>query len=221
MLLGSTFIVPAEPSLVFERFLDPATMRACIPGCAEFERPDEHHFRGRLVNEIAHVRFDAAFTAEVTTLDPPRQVVVTLRGEDLRLSSSLNIEATLNVEPDGEGSRVTYAMDMAMWGRLGRLGESIFRRRTADVEAQFLASFEKACRGELDLEAAAVAQAGAASSGGSRISFARTGDSPGPRLADRAKVYAKAARAAARTFGQEFPSVVRSCRESWKAARSS
>jgi hypothetical protein len=36
-------------------------------------------------------------------------------------------------------------MDMALWGKLGRLGESIFRRRTAEVEKQFVAAFSQAC----------------------------------------------------------------------------
>jgi hypothetical protein len=39
-------------------------------------------------------------------------------------------------------------MEMAMWGKLGRMGESIFRRRTAEVEKQFVAAFSRAASGE-------------------------------------------------------------------------
>src|SRR4051812_19576043 len=111
-------------------------MRACIPGCTELERPDAMHFRGRLTNEIAHVRFDAVFAVEITELVAPNRVRAVLSGEDSRLGSSLKVDAELDVVAAGDGSDVSYAMDLAMWGRLGRLGESIFRRRTAEVEKQ-------------------------------------------------------------------------------------
>jgi carbon monoxide dehydrogenase subunit G len=145
MQLGSTFRVPADPVTVFEKFLDAPTMQACIPGCEELVRTDETHFSGRLVNTIAHVRFNAAFSAEIEELDPPREVRAVLKGEDMKLGSSLKLNATLTVRPDGDGSTVSYAMDMALWGKLGRMGESIFRRRTAEVERQFVAAFSEAC----------------------------------------------------------------------------
>lgn len=147
MQLGSSFRVPADPDTVFARFLDAPTMQSCIPGCEELVRTDDTHFTGRLVNQIAHVKFNAAFSAEITELDPPRQVVALLKGEDMRLGSSLKLNATLTVQPDGDGSQVSYAMDMALWGKLGRLGESIFRRRTAEVEKQFVAAFSRAASG--------------------------------------------------------------------------
>jgi uncharacterized protein len=146
MQLGSTFFVPANPSTVFERFLDPNTMRDCIPGCEELARTDETHYSGRLVNQVAHVRFNASFTLEITHMDRPREIKAVLKGEDNRLASSLKVDATLLVEPDGDGSsKLKYTMDLALWGKLGRMGESIFRHRTAEVEREFVKRFSEAC----------------------------------------------------------------------------
>ncbi|MDQ1661760.1 MAG: uncharacterized protein QOJ68_1740 [Blastococcus sp.] len=147
MKLGSTFTVPADSERVFERFLDPDSMRVCIPGCEELVRADEKHYSGRLVNEIAHVRFNASFSAEITELDRPREVRAVLKGEDRRLGSSLKLDAVLTVVPDGDSSQVTYSMQMALWGKLGRMGESILRRRTAEVEKQFVERFTQVCAG--------------------------------------------------------------------------
>lgn len=153
MRLGSTFSVPAESDRVFELFLDPQVMQACIPGCRELVRVDQSHYTGTLTNEIAHVRFNATFSAEIVSIEVPREVRAVLKGEDRKLASSLQLDATLTVEPDGSSSHVTYAMEMALWGRLGRMGESIFRRRTAEVEKQFVEAFSRACQG-LPLEQA-------------------------------------------------------------------
>jgi carbon monoxide dehydrogenase subunit G len=148
MKLRSSFVVPAERTRVFTHFLDPGSMRACIPGCSELERVDETHYRGRLVNEIAHVRFSAGFSAEITELRAPHEVRAVLKGEDKRLASSIRIDALLTVDPDGHASAVSYDLDLALRGKIGRLGESIVRRRSAEVERQFVEAFMKVCAGE-------------------------------------------------------------------------
>jgi uncharacterized protein len=144
MRLSSEFAVPATPGRVFPLFLDADVMRSCIPGCEELVRVDETTFRGRLVNVVAHVRFNAAFTVTLQAVEEPSRVQALLKGEDNRLGSSVNVGAELRVRPDGDGSLVGYEMDLALWGKIGRLGESIVRRRTAEVEAQFVTSFTAA-----------------------------------------------------------------------------
>jgi carbon monoxide dehydrogenase subunit G len=145
MKLESSFVVPAPSRQVMPLLLDAPTMGACIPGCTEFVQVDEKTYTGRLVNEVAHVRFNAAFSAEITARDE-QEVRAVLRGEDKKLASTLKLDATLRVVPDGDSSLVSYTIEMAMWGKLGRMGESIFRRRTAEVEKEFVAAFTRACR---------------------------------------------------------------------------
>jgi carbon monoxide dehydrogenase subunit G len=147
MKLSSSFWVPAASERVFAHFLDPDSMQACVPGCQELVKVDDTHYRGRLVNDVAHVRFSAGFTAEITELARPGQVRATLRGEDRRLGSTIKIEAALSVREDGEADRscVEFGLDVALWGKIGRLGESIVRRRTEEVERQFAETFSRVC----------------------------------------------------------------------------
>jgi uncharacterized protein len=149
MKLASEFSVPAAPSKVFPLFFDPEVMRGCIPGCEELVRADEETYTGRLVNEVAHVRFSAGFSATIQSIDDEgdtRTVTALLKGEDRRLGSSIKIDATLSVRPDGdEASVIAYRMDMALWGKLGRLGEPIIRRRSREVELEFARSLAIAC----------------------------------------------------------------------------
>src|SRR5258708_4080897 len=87
MKLASSFTVPAAADKVVALFLDPTTMRSCIPGCEELVQTDETRYKGSLVNEVAHVRFKAAFTAEITSMSmsdntaQPAVVRARLRGE--------------------------------------------------------------------------------------------------------------------------------------------
>jgi len=146
MKLASSFPVPAARDRVFAHFLDPDSMRACVPGCVELVRVDETHYEGRLVNEISHVRFSAGFTAEITELSAPAEVRALLRGEDRKLGSSIKVDATLAVRDEGPASSlVEFGLDLALWGKIGRMGESIVRRRSEEVQRQFVADFSRVC----------------------------------------------------------------------------
>lgn len=165
---------------MFDRFLDPETMKSCIPGCDELERLDESHYRGQLVNEVAHVRFNARFAAEIVEMDRPRLVRAVLNGEDRRLGSSLKLTASLGVKPDGDSdSAVSYEMDLALWGKLGRLGEPIIRRRSAEVERDFVAAFKTAFSPETEPAVIGVSAETPAALSPSA--------SPGQRAADRVR----------------------------------
>jgi len=152
--LASSFTVPAAADKVVALFLDPTTMRSCIPGCEELVQTDETHYKGTLVNEVAHVRFKAGFTAEIVSVsesdgEGPAVVLAVLRGEDRRLGSTIRMDATLKVVPvaPGDTSEVDYAFELAIRGKLGRLGESVIRRRTAEVERQFAEALTAVCAG--------------------------------------------------------------------------
>lgn len=156
MKLASSFSVPGSPDKVLTLFLDPAIMQACLPGCEDMAQVDDNTYRGTLLNEVAHVKFKATFAAEVTERDipsdptQPAQIRAVLKGEDRRLGSTVKLDALLLVSPgsDTDNSLVSYEIEMAMWGKLGRLGESVIRRRTAEVETQFAEALAAVCAGK-------------------------------------------------------------------------
>lgn len=173
MKFASQFVVPAAPDKVFALFFDPETMRACIPGCEELRKVDESTYQGSLTNEVAHVKFRAGFTAEIQSVTDPTGpddtsvVKAILKGEDRRLGSTIKIDATMTVAPQGEDALVSYELEMAMWGKLGRLGEPVIRRRSAEVEKQFAAALTAVCAGEPIPESGGRPRASARASTGS------------------------------------------------------
>ncbi|BBC30851.1 hypothetical protein SGFS_021450 [Streptomyces graminofaciens] len=160
MKLASSFTIPAAADKVMTLFLDPNTMRSCIPGCEELVQTDETHYKGSLVNEVAHVRFKAGFAAEITSMARPQNtsepivVKAVLRGEDRRLGSTIKVDATLTVTPltgnggeTGEASEVCYEFELGIRGKLGRVGEAVVRKRTAEVEKHFAEALTAICTG--------------------------------------------------------------------------
>jgi hypothetical protein len=143
--ISSDFSIESDPSHVFDIFLDPKVMRQCIPGCTDLERIDDLHYQGGLTNEVAHVKFSARFAAEIVELDRPNRIKAVLSGEDRRLGSSIKVTISLDLKPRDTGCDVDYQMEIALWGKLGRLGESIIRRRTSEVERDFVSAVVRAC----------------------------------------------------------------------------
>lgn len=166
MILEGAFTLPVASVQAWNLLLDPGALRRCIPGCASLERVDATHYRGQVVNEVAHIRFNASFNAELVLVEPYQRVQAVLKGEDRRLSSSLRVDVTLVVEEmtqseateegitpaQGRSSRIQYYMDVALWGKIGRLGEPIFRRRMTEVESQFVHAVIGECSSGLGYE---------------------------------------------------------------------
>lgn len=146
MKLESEFVIAAPDVKVFDNFLDPDVLGTCIPGCELLQRIDDTHYTGVIVNEVAHVKFRAAFSVEITEMLRPKEVVAVMAGEDSRLASSLKVNAALRIAPRDDGSSdVRYEMNVVLWGKLGRMGEAIIRRKTVDIEREFVKRFTAAC----------------------------------------------------------------------------
>lgn len=194
MKLSSQFDLPAAPDKVVALFFDPATMRACLPGCEELEQIDDKTFRGVLTNEVAHVKFRAGFTAEITSVEDDDTtggsvVIAVLKGEDRRLGSTIKVNAQMTINPQGEDSRVAYELELAMWGKLGRLGESVIRRRSVEVERQFSEALAAVCAGKpiphKEEDPKAVPKAQATSRGSTQATASETSAAVPASVSDR------------------------------------
>jgi carbon monoxide dehydrogenase subunit G len=118
--------------------LDPSVLLRSIPGCEDLQPLDENHFRAKLVTSVAHIEFAAGIEAAITERVAPERLTALIEGEDSHLASALRVDAALVLLAE-EPSRtsVSYTLDIALRGRLGRLGEPIIRRKSRDMEAEF------------------------------------------------------------------------------------
>jgi hypothetical protein len=137
MRLTSTFRVRAAPARVWDVLLDPSALLASMPGCEAIERVSDTVYRARLRVKVSYITLSAATETVITAIDPPRRLESTTRGEDASLASSLRVDSRLTLHPDGETTEVRYDMDISLWGRLGALGEAVFRGKATELGAEF------------------------------------------------------------------------------------
>jgi 2-furoyl-CoA dehydrogenase large subunit len=112
--------VPASPQEVWNIVLDPAQLRAVIPGCKTMDEIAPGHFRGEVNAGIGVVR--GLFKVEVllSELDAPWSL--RLRGKASGALGESQGEAVVKLEPVNGGTRVTYAYGADISGTIASVG---------------------------------------------------------------------------------------------------
>ena len=138
MVIESSFPVKAPPQKVWDFLIDPTQMVGCVPGCSKVERVDENTYRATMSAKVAYITFTATMDVAITRMDPPHELDSVARGEDKRLGSNVQIAATLRLTPQPDGvTEVAYRADVSLWGKLGSLGEPIFRQKATQTGREF------------------------------------------------------------------------------------
>jgi len=138
MVIESSFPVKAPPQQVWDFLVDPTQMVSCVPGCSKVEQTGENAYRATMSAKVAYITFSAPTEVTITRMDPPHELESTARGEDKRLGSNVQITATLRLTPQADGvTEVAYRADVSLWGKLGTLGEPIFRQKATQMGREF------------------------------------------------------------------------------------
>ena len=102
------------------------------------ERDADNSYRATMSAKVAYITFSATTEVAITRMDPPHELESVARGEDKRLGSNVQIAATLRLNPQADGStELAYRADVSLWGKLGTLGEPIFRQKATQMGREF------------------------------------------------------------------------------------
>ena len=128
-------------------------LRACIPGCESMTGSPEEGFEARVVQKVGPVK--ATFNGVVRVEDMVEGASCTLSGEGKGGPAGFaKGSAKVTLEEMAGGTRLGYAVDARVGGKLAQLGSRVidgFARKLAD---QFFARFQEAVEGPADPEAA-------------------------------------------------------------------
>ena len=146
--------IAAPPSEVWAALLDADVLKATVPGCQELTGSADEGFSATVVQKVGPVK--ATFKGGVTVSD-------IVEGESLRLSGEgkggaagfAKGAADVRVEPDGDGTLLSYTVEAKVGGKLAQLGSRIidgFAKKMAD---QFFERFATVVGGSSEEDEAA------------------------------------------------------------------
>ena len=137
--------VGVRRSVAFTFLQDPHRLAACIPGCRDLRELAPGRYAAILSNRVAFMTLNFNVTIEVVKVDPPTTLQATISGDAVGLAG--HVAATAGVElfeERAEQTRIRYFTSVGLTGKLGGLGESVFRATSVKLSHEFAENLKRA-----------------------------------------------------------------------------
>jgi carbon monoxide dehydrogenase subunit G len=140
MSMKGHVLLPATREVVWDRLNDPATLKACIPGCQSLERTGENAFAAVAKVKVGPVNATFRGNVELSDLDPPNGYRISGGGEG-GIAGFAKGNARVTLADTGEGCQLEYDVEANVGGKLAQMGSRLIdsvAKKTAD---QFFTNF--------------------------------------------------------------------------------
>ena len=142
MKLSEERVIAAPPGVVWDGILDADVLKECIPGCQELTGNPDDGFEAVVVQKVGPVK--ATFKGAVTLSDIDPGVSCRLSGEGKGGAAGFaKGGAFVQLQPEGDGTRLTYDVDASIGGKLAQLGSRIIDSFSKKLADQFFTRFQE------------------------------------------------------------------------------
>jgi uncharacterized protein len=138
-------IVEVDPDTVFKFIEVPEQLAQCIPGCRDLRQVAPSSFTALLTSEVSFMTLNFQVVVEVVKINPPHAIEARIMGRPIGFSGQLIGTAELRLADAGQGRTVIrHSSDIGLTGKLGSLGQPVFRAKSAEMTAKFAANLKAA-----------------------------------------------------------------------------
>lgn len=144
MEMANTRLVPAPRERVWEALNDPATLKACIPGCESFEREGDDAYRATVAAKVGPV--SAKFTGKLTLADitPPAGYMLKFEGQGGAAGFAKGeAKVALEAAPEDQ-TALSYTVKAQVGGKLAQIGSRLIDAAAAKLADDFFTRFVEA-----------------------------------------------------------------------------
>ena len=142
MRIEDTFTIRAPIDTVWRFIRDPGAVVPCIPGCDGVEIVGPNAYRASIRVALGPIKTTFNVTVELTREEPPSFAALVTRGEEGGKASTLSAQSELRLRPlEDAGTEVSYASEVAIFGRLGKYGLGIMKKKAESLGAEFAKAF--------------------------------------------------------------------------------
>jgi carbon monoxide dehydrogenase subunit G len=145
MQTSGAFVVAVPRDRAFAFISDPERVATCIPGCTNLRETAPGTYAATLSNRVGPISVKFDVTVQLTKIESPEAIDATVAGNAPALGGRLTATAALRLaEEGGTATRVTYSVDMGLSGRLGGIGQPVFRAKSDELSKAFGANVKAA-----------------------------------------------------------------------------
>jgi hypothetical protein len=140
---GGEFTVAVPQERAFAFISDPFTIAKCIPGCSDLREIAPGKYGAKLTNRVGPISITFDVTVELTKVEPPSAIDAVVSGN--AAGGRLTATATVRLETvDAGTTKVTYTVDLTLTGKLGGIGQPVFRAKSEELSKKFGANVRAA-----------------------------------------------------------------------------
>lgn len=134
--------VALDRQTVWDALNDPEVLQACIPGCEAFEKADENAYDATVNAKVGPVK--AKFKGRVTLkeLNPPESYTMSFEGQGGQAGFAKG-EASVRLDEVDAGTRVGYAVNANVGGKLAQLGSRLVKGAAEKTANEFFENFAR------------------------------------------------------------------------------
>lgn len=138
MLVDGEFEIDMSRETLFRVITNPALMATCIPGCESIEQINPTTYRAVVTVVVAFIKARFNLVVEVTEEIAPEAVRSVTRGEEGGRASMLTAtNQVLLVDLGADRTRLRYASDLSVTGRLGKFALGIMKKKAQSMAQEF------------------------------------------------------------------------------------
>jgi|SRR5436309_14525401 len=130
--------VDVDRAKAFDFIGDPVRLAQCIPGCKDLRELSPGRYSAVLMNEVAFITLSFKVIVEIVKVEPPSAIEAKITGEAIGLVGRVAANAGLQLSEAGANQTdIRYTANVGLTGKLGGLGEPVFRAKSAEVAREF------------------------------------------------------------------------------------
>lgn len=142
MELTHTFTVPAAIDDAWATFMDLERVGSCFPGATVTEVTDDS-FSGSVKVKLGPIALVYTGSGSfVERDDAAHRAVIEAKGKDKRGNGTAGATVTIQLTPDGDGTRADVSTDLAITGKPAQFGRGVMQDVSDKLLGQFVACVE-------------------------------------------------------------------------------
>jgi carbon monoxide dehydrogenase subunit G len=138
--LDGSAVLHADPERVWSVITDPAVLARTIPGCESLEQVGDDSYRMNVSVGVGAIR--GTYAGEVHLTDQQRPTSYVMHASGAGAPGQVRATVTINLEPDGEGTTLTYSADAVVGGPVAGVGQRMMTGVAKRMAGQFFTAID-------------------------------------------------------------------------------
>src|SRR5271168_3213470 len=139
MKFSGELTVKAPRAEVYRALRDARVFASCVDGVRDLQETAPDTYAAVFETKVAYMKFSFKVTVEVVRAEEPRRIEAKVEGTPLGIVGRLSATALTALTDLGDQTKIDYAVEAALTGKLGSLGQPVLRSKAKEMERQFAA----------------------------------------------------------------------------------